>query len=475
MCKETDMENGVQKLSIKEKIGYGLGDTASNLFFQTFIIYLLYFYTDVFGISAAAVGTMFMVTRIWDAVNDPIMGAIADRTTSRWGKFRPWLLWCAVPFGLFGVLMFTTPNMDAAGKLIWAYVTYTLMTMIYTAINVPYSALMGVITPDSMDRTVVSSFRFVLAFVGMFIVQYFVLVMVKRFGGDNETAGWQRAMAVLSGLAILLFLITFATTKERVRPLKGQKNPIGQDLKDLFTNGPWLLIGGATVFQLGYIVMRASNIMYYFKYFIKGQEVMLLGQARNLSFEELASAYMLAGTLVTIFGAILTKWLVRIFGKSNTYLGFLTLAAVTTGLVCFLSPSQLIPLFLLQLATSFAVGPVSVLQWAIYTDTADYNEWKTGRRATALIMAASLFALKLGVAIGGAALAWILAGYGYIENQEQTANSLKGIRLCMSIYPAVFAIGGAVLMLFYPLSNKRMKTIETDLIERRKQYETETV
>jgi GPH family glycoside/pentoside/hexuronide:cation symporter len=469
------MENGMQKLSIKEKVGYGLGDTASNLFFQTFIIYLLYFYTDVFGISAAALGTMLMVTRIWDAVNDPIMGAIADRTNSRWGKFRPWLLWCAVPFGVLGILMFTTPNLGPTGKLIWAYVTYTLMTMIYTAINVPYSALMGVITPDTMDRTVVSSFRFVLAFVGMFVVQYFVLFMVKKFGGGVETVGWQRAMAVLSVLAVFLFLITFATTKERVSPPRDQRNPIGQDLKDLFTNGPWLLIGGATVFQLSYIVMRASNIMYYFKYFVKAQEITLLGKAHTYSFEELASGYMLAGTLVTILGAILTKWLVRIFGKSNTYLGFLTAAAVTTGLVYFLSPSQLIPLILLQLATSFAIGPVSVLQWAIYTDTADYNEWKTGRRATALIMAASLFALKLGVAIGGAALAWILAGYGYIENQEQTANSLKGIRLCMSIYPAVFAIGGAVLMLFYPLNNQRMKAIETDLIQRRKQYEIEIV
>jgi GPH family glycoside/pentoside/hexuronide:cation symporter len=463
------MENGAQKLSIGEKIGYGLGDTASNLFFQTFIFYLVYFYTDVFGISAGALGTMLLVTRIWDAVNDPIMGALADRTNSRWGKFRPYLLWAAVPFGIFGVLMFTTPNLSPTGKLIWAYVTYTSMTMIYTVINVPYSALMGVITSNSMDRTVVSSFRFVLAFVGMFIAQYFVLVMVKKFGGDNEAAGWQRAMIVLSALAVALFLITFATTKERVSPPKGQKNPLGQDLKDLFTNGPWLLIGGATVFQLSYIVLRASNIMFYFKYFVKSYEVALFGQSRTFTFEELATAYILAGTLLTILGAVLTKWFSQLIGKSNTYLGFLAVAAVSTGLVYVLGPGQMIPLFLLQLVTSFAVGPVSALQWAIYADAADYNEWKTGRRATALIMAASLFALKLGVAIAGAACAWNLAACGYIGNQEQTAESLNGIRLCMSIYPALFAIGGVVLMLFYPLSNKRMKTIEMDLIHRRTQ------
>lgn len=467
------MENEYPKLSIREKIGYGLGDTASNLFFQTFIIYLLYFYTDVFGISAAAVGTMLMMTRIWDAINDPIMGIIADRTNSRWGKFRPWLLWGAVPFGIFGILMFTTPQMTATGKLIWAYVTYTLMTMIYTAINVPYSALMGVITPNSLDRTVVSSFRFVLAFVGTFTVQYSLLKMVNKFGGGNETLGWQRAMTVLSGLAVVLFLITFATTKERVKP-REQKNPIRKDLKDLFTNGPWLLIGEATIFQLAFIVMRGSNIMYYFKYFIKEQNIVLFGQTRTFTFEEMSTFYLLAGTTLTILGAVLTKWFSQWFGKAAAYLGFLALAALSTAGVYFLKPEHLTALFLLQLVASFSVGPVSVLQWAIYTDTADYSEWKTGRRATALIMAASLFALKLGVAIGGAVLAWLLAGYGYVENQQQTPQALRGIRLCMSVYPAIFALAGVVLMAFYPLNKKRMEEIEADLLRRRRQYETET-
>ena len=201
------MQSGLQKLSIREKIGYGVGDTASNLFFQTFILFLLYFYTDVFGISAVAAGTMFLVTRIWDAVNDPIMGFIADRTDTRWGKFRPYLLWFAIPFGVLGVLMFTTPDLGPTGKLIYAYVTYTLMMMIYTVINVPYSALMGVITPNSKDRTVVSTFRFVLAFVGMFIVQYSVLKMVEVFGGGNEALGWQISIGVLSGLAELCRLL----------------------------------------------------------------------------------------------------------------------------------------------------------------------------------------------------------------------------------------------------------------------------
>ena len=468
------MNNQQHKISITEKIGYGLGDTASNLFFQTFILFLLYFYTDVFGISATAAGTMFLVTRIWDAVNDPLMGAIADRTNTRWGKFRPYLLWFSIPFGIMGILMFTTPDLSPTGKLIYAYVTYTLMMIFYTVINVPYSALMGVMTPNSKDRTVISSFRFVSAFIGMFIVQYAVLFMVSKFGGENEAAGWQRAMAVLSGLALVLFFVTFATTKERVHPPKGQTNSFKRDLTDLITNKPWLIIGGATVFQLTFLVMRGGNIMYYFEYFIQDQELVIFGKVHSYSFQALVTMYLLAGTVMTILGAILTNLLSRILGKSNTYVIFTILCAVTIGLVYFLRPHQIIPLFILQLITSFSIGPVSVLQWAIYTDTADYSEWKKGRRATALIMAASLFALKLGVAIGGALLAWSLAGYGYQPNVQQTEKALQGIRLSLSLYPAIIALVGAVLMMFYPLNKTMMEKIETDLVERRKQKEKET-
>ena len=467
--KDRSMQDGMEKLSIREKIGYGLGDTASNLFFQTFIIFLLYFYTDVFGISAVALGTMMLVTRIWDAVNDPIMGMIADRTHSRWGKFRPYLLWFAVPFGLIGVLMFTTPDLSPGGKLIWAYVTYTLMTMVYTVINVPYSALMGVITPNSEDRTVVSSFRFVLAFIGTFVVQFAVLKMVEVFGGDNARAGWQRAMAVLAAAAAALFLITFATTKERVQPIGDRKNPIRQDLKDLVTNVPWLLIGGATVFQLTYVVMRGGAIMYFFEYFIKDQTVTLLGMTREMSFKQLTTIFLMSGTAATILGAIMTRFFSAAMGKAKCYIGFLAMSGISGGLIFFLGRERLIWIFALQLVCSFAMGPVSVLQWAIYTDTADYSEWVRGRRATALIMSASLFALKLGVALGGALMGWVLAGYGYVPQMEQTPESLQGIRLGMTVFPAIFALLGAVVMMFYPLDKETIRRIETDLNERRRQ------
>jgi GPH family glycoside/pentoside/hexuronide:cation symporter len=461
------MQSETHKLSIKEKIGYSLGDTASNLFFQTFILFLLYFYTDVFGIPASAVATIFLIGRIWDAVNDPLMGMIADRTNTKLGKFRPYLLYVALPFGILGFIMFITPNFSTHGKIIYAFITYNLMMMIYTVINVPYSALMGVLTPNSQERTVVSSFRFVAAFVGQFIVQFSVLRLVTVFGKGNENVGWQWAMAAVAGLAVVLWLVTFATTKERVKPVKEQKNPLKQDLSDLFKNLPWVLIGSATLFQLLYLVIRGGSIMYYFKYFVQDQQVTLLGNTYSFSYQSLTSTFLLVGTAVTIVGAVLTHVFSKMFGKSRCYFGFLGIAAVSTALFYFLKPQDVVLMFVLQLFTSFAVGPVSVLQWAMYTDAADYSEWKTGRRATALLMAASLFCLKLGIALAGSIQAWILAAIGFVANVAQSATSLTGIRMLMSVIPAAAGIVAVVLMIFYPLNNKKMAQIEKDLVERR--------
>lgn len=461
------MQNITEKLSLKEKIGYSLGDTASNLFFQTFMLFLLYFYTDVFGLPAATVGTLFLITRIWDAFNDPIMGTIADRTNTRWGKFRPYILIFALPFGIMGVLTFTTPDFDATGKLIYAFITYNLLMMMYTAVNVPYSALMGVITSNSMERTELSTYRFVAAFFGGIIVQASTMSLVKFFGNGNEAVGWQWAMGTLAGLAFILFFITFATTKERVHPPKEQKNAFGKDLKDLFSNKPWLLIAGATIFQLLLIVIRNSSIMYYFKYYVKDQQLNLFGSTIDLSFEVFASSFMLSGTIVTIIGAILTKWFSKKFDKKNTYAGFLALSALTTIFFYFLRPENVLLIYLLNIIFSFSFGPVSVLQWAMYTDTADYSEWKNKRRATGLIMAASLFALKVGLTLGGAIVGWSLALFGFVANQDQSPETLNGIIMLMSFIPAVFGFIGGGLMLFYPLTNKMMEKIEEDLIARR--------
>lgn len=465
------------KLSVAEKIGYGVGDTASNLFFQITIYFLAYYFTDVYGLKATDLALMFLLTRIWDAINDPIMGSLADRANTRWGKYRPFLLWCSVPFALAFILMFTVPAVSYGGKVAYAYVTYTLMMMVYTAINVPYAALMGVITPNSAERTTVSTYRFVLVFIAQFIVQYALPRMVDSFGGGNESLGYQRAVMVLAAGAAVLFLVTFLTTRERVRVSPSQKTSFKTNVMDLVGNLPWLLIGGATVFQLTFIVMRSSNIQYYFKYVVGDQQLHLFGKVYELSGGQLSSSYMLMGTVATIIGAIVTNLFANRLGKKATYAGFMLLAALTSALVYYLAPEQLVALFLLQLATSFVMGPVSVLQWAIYTDTADYQEWKFGRRTTAFIMAASLFALKLGVAFGGALLSWILALYDYVSpvGQEaaavvqQSETALKGITLCMSVYPAVVALGCVVLMAFYPLNKHNLAEMESELIARREQ------
>jgi GPH family glycoside/pentoside/hexuronide:cation symporter len=415
------------------------------------------------------VGTLFLVTRLWDAVNDPIMGTLADRTRSRWGKFRPYILFMSLPFCVIGVLAFTTPHFSVTGKLIYAFITYNLLMMTYTAVNVPYSALMAVITPNSMERTELSTYRFVAAFFGGFIVQASMMYLVKYFGNGDQATGWQWAMGCLSGLAFVLFMITFTTTKERVYPPKEQKSNLKVDLKDLFTNKPWLLIAGATVFQLIFIVIRSSMIVYYFKYFVKDQTLTLFGNPINLSFEALTSSFLLSGTIVTILGAILTTSFAKRFDKKFTYAFALSVSAIMCSLYYFLQPQDVIFMYALNIVVSFAFGPVSVLQWAMYTDTADYSEWKRGRRATGLVMAASLFALKMGLTLGGATVAWMLDYYGFAANQVQSPEAINGIIKLMSVYPAVAGIiGGLLILFFYPVSNKMMVQIEEELTTRRR-------
>jgi GPH family glycoside/pentoside/hexuronide:cation symporter len=426
----------------------------------------------VFGITAKAAGTMFLVTKIWDAINDPMMGMIADRTNSRWGKFRPYLLWVAIPFGVLGVLTFTTPELSSGGKLIYAYIMYTLLMMAYTAINVPYSAIMGVMTPNSYERTSVSSFRFVAAFAALFFIQYFIPTMTED--AVNPAKSWQWTMTIISGLAVVLFLIAFFSSKERVQPPKDQQTSFKQDLVDLVTNRPWVMIGIATVLQLIFLCMRGGSTMYYFTYYVKDQEITLLGKAFSLSYSKLFSAFTMSGTAFTIIGAILTTRISKVFGKSITYAVSLGISGIAAGLIILAGPQDVAFIFILNIITSFAVGLVSVLQWSIYTDTADYSEWKNGRRATGLVMSASLFALKLGIALGATANAWILAAYNYQPNQEQTETGLLGIRMVMTVYPAIFALLGMVLMFFYPLNKKKMHQVETELIERRKKHELDS-
>jgi len=447
------MATDTAKISFKEKVGYGLGDTASNLYFQMFMNFLLFFYTDVFGISATVAGTMLLITRTWDAAVDPIMGMIADRTETKWGKFRPYLVWIAVPIGVIGVLTFTSPNFGMTGKIIYAYATFTLMMMAYTAINNPYSALMGVISSNSLERTSISSYRFVLAFAGAIVVQAATLRLVKFLGGSNQAQGFQLTMVIYACLAVVLFFITFATTKERVQPPKEQKTSLIKDLSDLFHNRPWMILLVLSIFALTYNVVRTGSIIYYFKYYIGNTA--------------LSSVFMVLGSVAFVLGVMITKYFSEKIGKRNFYIASMGLASVFTILFYFVPKEQIVLVFATHILISFLLGPTAPLIWAMYADTADYSEWKFGRRATGLIFSAATFAQKLGVTIGGALAGWLLAYFGYKANVEQSLGTQNGIRLMMSFIPAVSSIIATVTVWFYTLDEPMMIQIEAELKNRK--------
>lgn len=469
------MSTNTNKVSFIEKVGYSAGDAASNLFFQTFIVYLLFFYTDVFGMPAAVAGTMFVVTRLFDAVTDPLMGMIADRTQTKYGKFRPYLFWLAIPFGVLGFFMFMTPDFTDTGKIVYAYITYTLMMIMYTMINVPYAALMGVITPNAEERTVVSSYRFVAAYCGLLVVTGFTEPLVEFFGGGDDIAskqvGWMWTMGLYGIIAAGLFLFAFFTTKERVTPPKNQEVNFFKDGADLFSNGPWVLIGLATIFQLMFLVIRGGSFAYYINYYIGDHSIVLFGSTIELGL----NYFLTSGALATLAGAVLTNTISKVFDKKNTYGWFLGLAAILSVAFFFLDKEQIGLIYLVNIAAGFLLGPVAVLQWAMYTDTADYGEWKFGRRATGLIMAASLFALKLGVTLGGGITGWVLSAYGFESGEIQSTDSLGGILMLVSVIPALFGMACYIIMLFYPLTNEKMKEIEADLIARRGEGDEEFI
>ena len=452
-----------QYLSKKEKIGYGLGDMASNLYFQTFVVFMPIFYTDVFGLAPATMGTMMLFSRFWDAANDPLMGMIADRTDTKWGKFRPYIAGFAIPIGLAGFFAFNTPNFGASGNLIYAYVTYILLMMMYTGVNVPYAALMGVITPNSAERTSVSQYRFAFAFIGQFIAGAVTLGLVEYFGSGNEAIGWRMVMVLYGIVAAALLFGTFSLTKERVLPKVSKQNRIKDDLKNLMKNKPWILMGLATFFQLTFIVMRGSSTTYYFRYFVGNQELNLLGMNIDLGYALFTSSFIGVGTVATFIGALLTSRINKYISKKTIYSRFLIMSAICSLLFYFLAPENIILIYTLNALVSFFFGSVSVTQWAMYTDTADYGEWKFGSRSTALIMAASLFALKMGLTAGGTIVGWVLEGYGFVANEIQTESTLLGIKMLMSVFPALFGIIGGFLVLFYPITDEKMVEIELDL------------
>ncbi len=452
-----------ERVRLSEKFAYGFGDLASVLYWSTFMGPILYFYSDVFGITAAATGTMILVTRLWDGVNDPMMGVIADRTETRWGKFRPYLLWLCVPFAVIGLLTFSTPGLGPNGKLTYAYVTFTLMMMAYTAINIPYSALLGVISSDPVQRTSVSSIKFMFAFAAGTIVSSTLPVMTKGLGGGNEAAGWQQTFVIYGLAAVTFFLIAFTFTRERVRPIAKERTPIGRDLIDLFSNSAWVTLLISTILMILFVAGRMTVTWHYFKYYVGPQQ--LAGHA--LGWEESLAMFGGLGQAAAIVGVILTPLLVRATGSRNAFLILLGVSVVSTAAFFFCQPNQLLVIYALNIVGSFTGGPLSVLLWAMSADAADYGEWRTGRRATGLVFSASTMSQKFGWAIGGAGAMWFLGAIGYKANIEPTADVLNALRLLMSLIPAALGVLCAVPMLFYKLDAKLMKTIEEELEARR--------
>ena len=437
------------RLSVAEKIGYAFGDGASNLIWMSFIYFQLNFYTDVFGLAAGALGLMLLITRTWDMFFDVFIGMIADRTHTRWGKFRPYLLWMALPFGIMSVASFTTPSFDPAHKLIYAYVTLSLMMVVYSAINVPYSALMGVISPDSQQRTSLSSWRFTFAFLGGLVVQFSTLRLVEFFGKGNQIRGYELTIGVYAIAAVILFLATFALTRERVQPVRDQNTSLSRDLGDLLTNVPWLVLCSLGILTVCFVAIRGAAIVYYFKYYI--------GDAKA------AASFMVVGSVMSVAGTFLIQYVTPFTGRKIAYVGCMLLSTVVLVFSYWVKPNQLALLYGYNILYCLLTGPTSALLWAMFADTADYSEWKKGRRATGLIYSASGMSNKFGWVIGGALVALLLDRYGYQANVAQTAEGQHGIRLLMALAPAVGTLLAGLGMFLYRLNENTMQKIQAEL------------
>lgn len=442
-----------QRLSIREKLAYGLGDTACNLTFQTVNLFLFIYYTDVFGLPAAAVGTMVLVARVLDAVLDPLTGIIADRTQSRWGKFRPFILFGAIPFGLCGYLMFSNPALSQPGKLVFAYVTYILMWIAYTAVNIPYSALMGVMSPSSADRTSLSTYRFVCAFSGGLAINALMLPLRDYFGGGDAATGYKVTMLVFSIVSIAMLLYTFANTRERVVPAADPGASLGQDLKYLFSNGPWLVLFFAAFLTLTNVGVRNAAIIYYFKY--------------NVGDESKFTLFGTIGTITFIAGAMATPLFLRFTNRRALMIGLTSVNALAMAAFFFVDPHALPVLHALNIVGTFVAGPTPAIVWSMYADTADYGAWKFGRRTTGLVFSAAVFAQKIGLAVGSFMLGWILTFVGFVPNAAQSPRALLGIKIVFSLLPGALALLSGLAIFFYRLDDPTVKQMEAELAARK--------
>ncbi|MBC3765052.1 MFS transporter [Neptunicella marina] len=480
------------KLSVVEKIGYSLGDLAANLIFQTLVTFIAFFYTDVYKIPASTATSIIFFCGLAGAFFNPVMGMIADRTRSRWGKFRPWILWTSIPFGVIALLAFSTPDFGPEGKVIYAFVTYFLLVIIYSANNLPYSALSGVLTGSMAERNSLSSYRFVAVMVAQFIIQVLLLPLVLILGDGDKAAGFENTMTLFSVVGIIFFLITFFTTKERVVPTAEQTGSIKQDFVDLFTNKPWIVMLVLTILVFVTLALKGGMYIYYFENYLSEPDIALFlndigfnGFIAGLNSaltsmglttfhwpEDAAtsgfSLFNAGGIIFMIVGIGFSKGLADKYGKRNVFASAL-LVSTLFMLLFYVYPSDAIGLvFLSQVLHGFFYGITIPLLWAMIADVADYSEWKNNRRATAIIFSAMIFGLKAGLSIGGALVAGILAMYNYdADLAVQSPETIHGILTAVSIYASIPFLLGVAAMFVYEINKTMELQIEQDLIDRR--------
>lgn len=439
-------------LTKKEKIAYGLGDTASNIIFQTVMLFLTFFYTDIFGISPAVVGTLFLVVRLIDAVTDPLMGAIADNTRSRFGQYRPYLLYLALPFGVISVLAFTTPDLTPTGKIGYAFVTYTLLMLAYTAINIPYSALGGALTANPAERVSVQSYRFVFGMLGGLLVTACTLPLVDWFGQGDQAKGYQWTIAAMSALGVVLFLLCFFGTKERVVTPSEQVLTLTKGLKTLWRNPAWRVLSLAALLLLIGMVLRNTLAIYYVKFYLQQ--------------ESFVTTFMTIGMIGNLLGCACAQWVAARVDKLTAYIALQVIAAVICAAGFFVAPEQLWLATGMHFAWCFFLQMATPMLWAKMADVVDYGQWQSGLRVTGLVYSSVVFFIKLGLAVGGAIAGWLLAFYQYQPNEVQTATTQQGILLSFTLLPAIASVLVALVMTRYPLTQSKVQLIANELAAR---------
>lgn len=486
------MNSSSQKISVVEKIGYSLGDLSANLIFQTLMTFIAFFYTDVYKIPPAAASAIIFTGGMLGACFNPIMGIIADRTTTRWGKFRPWILWTALPFGIMAILTFSTPNFSAHGKIIYAMLTYMFLVIVYSANNLPYSALSGVLTGDMAERNSISSYRFLAVMIAQFIVQVLLLPLVLILGGGDKIMGFEKTIGIFAVVGVIFFIITFLTTRERVIPTAEQKSSIKQDLSDLVQNKPWIAMLVLTIFIFITLSLKGGMYVYYFKDYLSAPD--LAAFLNNIGFnsfieslntfltnmglvgfhwpEDAAtsgfSLFNAGGIIFMIIGILFSKRLADKYGKRDVFGVGLFLSSLCLLLFYFYSPKAIAFVFITQIMHGFFYGLTIPLLWAMIADVADYSEWKNNRRATAIVFSAMIFGLKAGLSIGGALVAGILAGFGYdAQLVTQAQGTINGIKLSVSVFPTLTFFVGVACLFFYEINKAKEVQIEKALNERR--------